>query len=68
MKSNVPPQCLFTFALILLCADWVNLTAQLRESNRGIGGRIQIPEMLLQALHPIRQSALENLLAGYLLI
>ena len=68
MKSNVPRQCLFTFEVVLLCADWVNLTAQMRESYRGIGGGIQISEMYLQALHPFRQSALEHLLVGYLLI
>ena len=52
MKSNVPRQCLFTFEVVLLCADWVNLTAQLRESHGGIGGGIQLPEMYLQASEP----------------
>ena len=40
-------QCLFTFALI-----GGNLTTQSTGSHRGIGGGIQIPEMLLQALLP----------------
>ena len=46
-----------------------NLTAQSTGSYRGIGGRIQISEMQLQAVLPLPalrcQSALENLLAGY---
>ena len=46
-----------------------NLTTQSTGSYRGIGGRIQISEMQLQAVLPLPaprcQSALENLLAGY---
>ena len=37
-------QCLFTFALVPLRADWQNLTTQSTGSHRGIGDGIQIPE------------------------
>ena len=44
-----------------------NLTAQLTGSHRGIGARIQIPEMMnLQALLPF--TTLESLLTGYPLL
>ena len=44
-----------------------NLTAQSTGSHRGIGGGIQIPETLLQALFPFPtppQERPESLLAG----